>query len=210
MKRAIAVAVLGAFCGTALANGGQQLNAARANANAAAKATGVGIANAKGGAGGIGMGGAGYGGIGQGFGGAASAAGGSVNYSVPAYQTITSNGRTQIETVPNVYAPNIYPTASCMGSSSAGASWLGFGMSGGSSWEAVECQIQEASRNAPTAADRVFVWCKSAHAKGAPSCAGIVGPADKQAVVAPIDSRRATAATVNDSGWKPAPGADVW
>jgi hypothetical protein len=176
VKRVIAVAVLGVFCGSAMANGTAPASA-KANATGGkASATGVGIASARstasagatalGGAGGQGFGGAG----GQGFGGTASAAGGSVNYSIPAQQTITSNGRVQVESVPNVYAPNIYPTSTCMGSSSAGAGWLGFGMTGGTSWEAVECQIQEASRNAPTAEDRVYVWCKSAHAKGSPSC----------------------------------------
>ena len=90
-----------------------------------------------------------------------------------AQQTVTSNGRTQIENVPSVYAPNIYPTAPCMGSSSVGAGWVGFGMSGGTSWTDTECQLQEAARNAPTPADRVYVWCKTAAAKGAPSCAGL-------------------------------------
>ena len=45
MKRTIAVAVLGAFCGSALATGGQNLSAASANANV--NAAGVGIAGAK-------------------------------------------------------------------------------------------------------------------------------------------------------------------
>lgn len=197
MKRTIAVAVLGAFCGSAFANGGQQLNAASANAAASAKSSaratgvGVGIATAKGGTAQA------TGGIGQGFGGQGGA-GGSVNYSVPAYQTITSNGRTQIETVPNVYAPNIYPTAPCMGSSSAGAGWLGFGMSGGTSWTDHECQLQEAARNAPTQADRVFVWCKTEAAKGAPSCQGIVMPTENGAVTGsiPVERERRADATV--------------
>jgi hypothetical protein len=175
VKRVIAVAVLGVFCGSAMATNGTKTASATATGGRAS-ATGVGIASAKssanagatalGGEGGQGFGGAG----GQGFGGTASAAGGSVNYSIPAQQTITNNGRVQVESVPNVYAPNIYPTSTCMGSSSAGAGWLGFGMTGGTSWEAIECQIQEASRNAPTAEDRVYVWCKSAHANGSPSC----------------------------------------
>lgn len=209
MKRTIAVAVLGAFCGSALAtNGGQQLNAASANAAASAKAsaraTGVGVgtggtAKAAGGAG-FGFGGAG--GIGQGFGGAGGNAeggqgfGGSVNYSVPPYQTVTSNGRTQVETVPNVYAPNIYPTASCMGSSSAGAGWLGFGFSGGTSWRAIQCEIQEAARNAPTPADRIYVWCKSEAAQGAPSCAGLQPEPASTTGSIPVERERRVDATV--------------
>lgn len=204
MKRTIAVAVLGAFCGSALANGGQQLNAASANANAAAtakssasaRATGVGVGIAKGGTAQA------AGGIGQGFGGAGGNAeggqgfGGSVNYSVPPYQTVTSNGRTQVETVPNVYAPNIYPTAPCMGSSSAGAGWLGFGFSGGTSWTDHECQLMEASRNAPTPADRIYVWCKSESAKGAPSCAGLQPEPASTTGSIPVERERRVDATV--------------
>jgi hypothetical protein len=182
MKRAITIAVLGAFCGSALANGGgQQLSAAsassKANASASSRsqAVGLGVANAQGGAGGNGFGGTsnalGVGGDGgQGFGGTASAAGGSVSYNVPGQQTITSNGRVQIENVPNVMAPGNWPTAPCSGSSSVGAGWLGFGFSGGTSWIDSECQLMEASRQAPTTEDRVFVWCKAASAKGSPSC----------------------------------------
>jgi hypothetical protein len=176
VKRVIAVAVLGVFCGSAMANGTAPASA-KANATGGkASATGVGIAsarstasagaNALGGAGGQGFGGAG----GQGFGGTASAVGGSVNYSIPAQQTITSNGRVQIESVPNVMAPGNWPTAPCSGSSSVGAGWLGFGFSGGTSWTDSECQLMEASRQAPTAEDRVYVWCKAASAKGSPSC----------------------------------------
>lgn len=224
MKRTLLAVVLSTLSAASFAtNGGNGANAAAANANAGAAA----IAGAQAGATalGLGQGGAGYG-QGFGFGGASQATGGAayggtggtvfsfpyqgvnINAAPPAQQTVTNNGRTQIETVPNIYAPNIYPTAPCMGSTSAGAGWLGFGMSGGTSWTDVECQIMEASRNAPTPADRVHVWCKSAHAAGAPSCAGL-SPAPVAATGSvPAERDRRADATVRTGGG--APGADVW
>ncbi len=214
LSKAVVVALM-SLSGAAMANPpGPQ-------ANAAASATGVGIssnqnsvtgytsgyaignANSAYGVGGNATAVSGQGGTG--FGTALSAPTQTVNVGgTPAQQTITHSGRSYVENVPNVYAPNIYPTAPCMGSSSVGAGWVGFGMSGGSSWTDTECQLQEAARNAPTPADRVFVWCKTAAAKGAPSCQGIVMPTEKSAaVIAPIDSRRAEVATVNESGKAP-------
>lgn len=133
-----------------------------------------------------------------------------LNWYYPAYQTITHNGHSRVDTNAPAYAPNIYPTAPCMGSSSVGGNfgqWL-FGFSGGTSWTDTECQLQEAARNAPTLDDRVYVWCKTAAAKGAPSCAGIAPKAENKATRPTVDARRAEVATVQSSG-RPAPGF-VW
>ena len=227
MKRTILAVALSALSATAFANGNGPVAsagaAAQANASAAAvglnhnSVTGytsgyaVGNANSAYGVGGnatalSGQGGTAYGGSGGtvfSFPTQAVTLGG-----VPAQQTITNNGRTQIETVPNIYAPNIYPTAPCMGSTSAGAGWLGFGMSGGTSWTDRECQLMEASRNAPTPADRIYVWCKSESARGAPSCAGMQPEPTSTTGSVPAERDRRADATVRTGGG--APGADVW
>ena len=228
MKRTILAIAFSALSATSFANGNGPVAsagaAAQANASAAAvglnhnSVTGytsgyaVGNANSSYGVGGnatalSGQGGTAYGGSGgtvfsfpyQGV---------NINAAPPAQQTVTNNGRTQIETVPNIYAPNIYPTAPCMGSTSAGAGWLGFGMSGGTSWTDRECQLMEASRNAPTPADRIYVWCKSESAKGAPSCAGLQPEPAATTGSVPTERDRRADATVRTGGG--APGADVW
>lgn len=195
MKRTI-LAVLLATAGVALANppapraDARATSAARATSSAAALASNR-NANAAYSAGGAG-----------GAGGASSATQSLTLGGVPAYQTITSNGRSQVENVPNVYAPNIYPTAPCMGSSSVGAGWVGFGMSGGTSWVDTECQLQEAARNAPTSADRIYVWCKTAAAKGSPSCAGLnPDPATVTGSV-PAERDRRTVSVVDQNVWR--------
>lgn len=228
MKRTILAAILSTVSVATFATNNSplppQANAASAaSANAGASATGVGIssnhnsvngytsgyavgnANSAYGVGGNATAVSGQGGAG--FGTALSAPTQTVNIGgTPAQQTITHNGRSSVENVPSVYAPNIYPTAPCMGSTSAGAGWVGFGFSGGTSWTDTECQLMEAARNAPTAADRVYVWCKSASAKGAPSCAGQSEPV-AAASPAPIERERLSDATVRGSE---AADASIW
>src|SRR6516164_12876 len=53
----------------------------------------------------------------------------------PASQTITTQGRTSVSTVPSVFAPGLAAAGleSCLGSVSVGASWLGTGLTGGGS-----------------------------------------------------------------------------
>ena len=87
------------------------------------------------------------------------------------YQANPSNMR--IETVPDVMAMNVYPTAPCMGSSSVGGSGVGFGFSVGTSWEAKECMIGETARGFEQAgykADAMAVRCQGVYAAVAPSC----------------------------------------
>jgi len=220
MKRTILAAILSTVSVATFATNNSplppQANAASAaSANAGASATGVGVgissnhnsvngytsgyavgnANSAYGVGGNATAVSGQGGAG--FGTALSAPTQTVNIGgTPAQQTITHNGRSYVENVPSVYAPNIYPTAPCMGSSSAGAGWLGFGMSGGTSWTDRECQLMEASRNAPTAADRTFVWCQSEFAKGSPSCVGLQPAFAATTGSVPVERERRADATV--------------
>ena len=73
----------------------------------------------------------------------------------------------------SAYAPTIYPTAPCMGSSSAGGQGLHFGLSFGTSWTDTECQINETARNFEQAGehtDAMAVRCQGKYAAAAPSC----------------------------------------
>ena len=73
----------------------------------------------------------------------------------------------------SAYAPTIYPTAPCMGSSSAGGQGLHFGISFGTSWTDTECQINETARNFEQAGehtDAMAVRCQGKYAAAAPSC----------------------------------------
>ncbi len=224
-RLAVAAAVSLAFSTSAFATGGglppQANAAAQANSLAASQAIAGAAANS-GAFAGASNSGAAYGNVnaaqggnatalsgqgGAGFGAAVSAPVQSVTFNgTPAQQTITHNGRQYIENVPNVYAPNIYPTAPCMGSTSVGAGWVGFGFNGGSSWVDTECQLMEGSRNAPTPADRVYVWCKSASAQGAPSCAGL----QPQAAANPPTLAPERVSRLEDATVRAAPGTEVW
>lgn len=92
---------------------------------------------------------------------------------VPANQSLTYNGSYDVRNVPNVIAPNIYPTGTCMGSSSAGVGVMGFGLSLGSSWTDEDCRKQEVARGfhqMGMTADAVAVLCSVPAAAVAPSC----------------------------------------
>jgi hypothetical protein len=95
------------------------------------------------------------------------------NYVVPANQTLTYNGGYDVKNVPNVIAPNIYPTGTCMGSSSAGVGVMGLGVSLGTSWTDVDCRKQEVARafhQMGMTADAVAVLCSVEAAAVAPAC----------------------------------------
>ena len=86
------------------------------------------------------------------------------------------NGEYTLNNVPNVYSPNVYPTAPCMGSTSGGVAVAGFGVSLGSSWEAPECQILETARNFEQAGakeDAMAIRCQAKYAAVAPSCVAL-------------------------------------
>lgn len=83
------------------------------------------------------------------------------------------SGGYELENVPDVMAPNVYPTSPCMGSSSIGGAGVGFGISFGTSWESEECQLRETSRsfaNMGMKEDAIAILCASTYAKDAPSC----------------------------------------
>jgi len=83
------------------------------------------------------------------------------------------SGKYEVKSVPNVYGGNVYPTAPCMGSTTAGASWLGGGGSVGTSWTDDECSVRETARsfqNLGMTTDAVAVLCTSKYAAAAPAC----------------------------------------
>lgn len=83
------------------------------------------------------------------------------------------SGSYEVKNVPNAIAPTVYPTSPCMGSSSAGASGVGFGVSFGSSWTDDECGIRETARSFAGMGmkdDAVAVICSSKYAAVAPAC----------------------------------------
>lgn len=85
------------------------------------------------------------------------------------------SGGYTFENVPDVMAPNVYPTSPCMGSSSIGGAGVGFGISFGTSWESEECQLRETSRSFASMGmkeDAIAILCTSEYAKNAPSCKG--------------------------------------
>ena len=98
--------------------------------------------------------------------------------SAPSSATLTINeasapSRTRIENTPDVYAPNVAPTAPCMGGSSMGGSGPGFGFSFGTSWESKTCMILEAARSFEQAGyreDALYIRCHNEYAAAAPSC----------------------------------------
>lgn len=88
---------------------------------------------------------------------------------------------------PAVFAPNIAPTAPCMGGTSAGGSGTGFGLSFGTSWTDDECNTRETARlfhSLGMASDALAVLCSSAYAAAAPSCAGREKPCHADEIVA--------------------------
>lgn len=87
---------------------------------------------------------------------------------------IPSKTEATVRNTPNASAPNIYPTAPCMGSSSAGGSGAGFGFSLGTSWKDDDCGLRETARlfdQLGHKADGLAVLCSSSYAKAAPACA---------------------------------------
>ncbi len=88
---------------------------------------------------------------------------------------------------PTVFAPNVAPTAPCMGGTSAGGSGTGFGLSFGTSWTDDECNTRETARlfhAMNLRADALAILCSSAYAAAAPSCAGRARACHADAIVA--------------------------
>ena len=71
------------------------------------------------------------------------------------------------------YAPANNPTASCMGSSSVGASGVAVGLTFGTSWTSEECLILETARSFDQAKDKfsaLEVRCQAKYAKTTTAC----------------------------------------
>jgi len=78
--------------------------------------------------------------------------------------------------VNSAFAPTVFPTAPCMGSSSIGGGAAVFSFSGGTSWTSEECMILETARGfdqAGYADDGLSVRCQGKYAKSAPSCVAL-------------------------------------
>lgn len=85
----------------------------------------------------------------------------------------TSNFESSDNHASSAYAPNVYPTAPCMGSTSGGAQTGVFGFSIGATWESKDCMMLETARSFEQAGyreDALAIRCKSKYAKDAPSC----------------------------------------
>ena len=85
----------------------------------------------------------------------------------------TMNFESSDNPVSSAYAPTVFPTAPCMGSTSGGAQTGLFGFSVGTSWESKDCMMLETARSfeqAGYAEDALVIRCKSKYAKDAPSC----------------------------------------
>ena len=78
--------------------------------------------------------------------------------------------------VNSAIAPNIYPTAPCMGSSSIAGGGALISIAGGTSWESKDCMLLETARSFEQAGlsdDALAIRCKSKYAEGAPSCSPV-------------------------------------
>lgn len=107
--------------------------------------------------------------------------------------SVTVQGDTYKQERPVVntaYAPTIFPTAPCMGSSSVGASGSLLSISGGTTWTSNECMILETARGFDQAGykvDGLYIRCQGKYAAEAPSCKAIKnGEAPVAAIVPAI------------------------
>jgi hypothetical protein len=102
------------------------------------------------------------------------------------------SGTTTLRTVPNVIAPNIFPTAPCMGSSSLGVGIVGTGVSGGTSWIAENCEHRENARLLHAMGDVAnakIAMCMQTTMSQHPMCAKPATQPAKTSEVSPRDPR---------------------
>lgn len=147
--------------------GGINLNlrsTSQATANAEARSNSVsegGNAVAHGGSGGIGMGGAGGNANAVGNGGYATNGG---NTQIINEAAVPANTKHTIRNTPDPTAPSFTATADCLGAASGGLTLVGFGLTAGKSYEALECQRGEWFRLLNTYGERqaaLEVACQS-------------------------------------------------
>jgi hypothetical protein len=138
---------------------------------------------------------------------------------ISANTSTSYSGTVEIKTPGIASVPNIYPTSPCMGSTSAGVSFMGGAVSGGSSWKDDDCSYRETARMFDQLGykkDGLAVMCESAYAKNAPSCKEIAAQqaaaekkaadekATKEAVATPVSTapetdKRKTDATIKSA-----------
>jgi hypothetical protein len=184
MKKHLVMACLLGFAIPALAGG-------NSNSNNSDTITNYGdtVTNNQGGAGGQGGTGVGVGIAGAYSGSNSTANSSNTNLNLQGQQQSTSNSNNAAQStnvivqgdtykqerpaVNTAYAPTIFPTAPCMGSSSVGASGSLFSISGGSTWTSNECMILETARafdQAGYKTDGLYIRCQGKYAAAAPSC----------------------------------------
>jgi hypothetical protein len=97
-----------------------------------------------------------------------------------------------VKNVPMINMGNVFPTSPCMGSSTVGASGVGFGISVGSSWTDHECGKRETARSFAAIGlnnDAIKILCSSEYAAAAPSCASVQPlPAQKPVTTATVSA----------------------
>lgn len=106
-------------------------------------------------------------GVGVGLGGSSTAS----NTATNAGNSVSLNESSR--PVNSAFAPTVFPTAPCMGSSSLGGGAAVFSFSGGTSWTSEECMILETARGFDQAGykdDGLNIRCQGKWAKTAPSC----------------------------------------
>lgn len=119
---------------------------------------------------------------------------------ISANTSTTYSGKVEVVTPGVASVPNIYPTSPCMGSTSAGVSFMGGAVSGGSSWKDDDCSYRETARMFDQLGykkDGLAVMCESAYAKAAPSCKAI--EAQKAAEAEKAEKAKAAEPTTDGS-----------
>lgn len=109
------------------------------------------------------------------------------------YQEIRQNDYT-VRTPAAIVAPNVYPTAPCLGSWSAGVSGVFgnlAGVSGGATVQDDDCGYRETSRSFSSLGligDAIAALCESKYAKNTPSCKKLAsgGAVEPSPVVTPV------------------------
>jgi hypothetical protein len=102
--------------------------------------------------------------------------------------TTKYDGDYTLRNVPNVVVPNVYPTASCTHSSALGGSVAGFGIAGGTSWEAVNCEHRENARilhGMGKVAEGMEALCSQTNAANYSFCKTAVAQPAKKAALEP-------------------------
>ena len=115
----------------------------------------------------------------------------------PAASTLESKttygGTYTVKSVPDAYAPSVYPTAPCRISISGAGSGVGFGLSIGGSVLDEDCNRRELSRsfqNLGMNDDALAILCSHEGASAAPSCAAVVPPVATTQPVRPASGFR--------------------